>query len=80
MGEVSNCTISMARSINRLFASGVFRNHRVSNGVFRNCRVAARHKTAYFSVTTFLLKKFLKILGKVAADPSVGESLSQLSD
>jgi len=37
----------------QLVARGVFRNQQVSSGVFRNCQVAARHKTAFFSVATF---------------------------
>jgi len=43
----------MTISNNRLVASGVLRNYRVSNGVFRNRQVAARDQTALLSVATF---------------------------
>jgi len=55
---------SMASSINRPVACGVFRNHRVSNTVIRKRRqVAARCKTAYFSVATKKKGDFAFLMG-----------------
>jgi len=44
----------MATSINRPISSGVFHNYLVSIAVSRNRKVAARRKTAYFSVASKL--------------------------
>ena len=54
-GGKSNLRKSMAASINRPVASGVFRNQWVSIAGFRKRLVASRRQTASFSVTTKIL-------------------------
>jgi len=44
----------MATIINRLVASRIFRNRRVSKGGFRNSEIGARRKTAFFCRYIFL--------------------------